>query len=175
MKNNLKIFKGVVWSKISSGYVKVDGLGVTMLFTRSKSDNNWPRTSVSNMQISHVLKNWYPGKIFRFSIVTKNVRKILNDFYKIRFENRITKVIFKIKINLTQPEAQIDKISTTSSLSRSIQTRLNIFIFYFLKKRVDIHILPRFFALFSVHTTFPQGEILELIFLHSGHSLCNLS
>ena len=43
--------KGVVRSKISCVYVKVDGLGETLLFTRTKSNKNWLRTGVSNMQI----------------------------------------------------------------------------------------------------------------------------
>ena len=34
--------KGIVQSKISRGYVKVDGLGETLLFTQTKSDKNWP-------------------------------------------------------------------------------------------------------------------------------------
>ena len=33
---DLPILKGVVWSKISRGYVKVDGLGETLLFTGTK-------------------------------------------------------------------------------------------------------------------------------------------
>ena len=35
---------------------EVGGLGETLLFTRTKSDKNWPRSGVSNMQISLVLK-----------------------------------------------------------------------------------------------------------------------
>ena len=39
--------KGVVRSKISRGYVEIDGLGGTLLFTRTKSDKNWPRYGAS--------------------------------------------------------------------------------------------------------------------------------
>ena len=48
--------KGEVRSKITRGYFKVDGLGEKLLFTRIKSDKNWPRYGVSNMQILLVLK-----------------------------------------------------------------------------------------------------------------------
>ena len=48
--------------KTSSWYVKVDGLGETLLLP-TKLDENWPRTSRPNMQISHVLKTQYPDKI----------------------------------------------------------------------------------------------------------------
>ena len=41
-------FKGVVRSKISCGYVKVDGLGETLLITQTKSDKNWLRYGASN-------------------------------------------------------------------------------------------------------------------------------
>ena len=34
------------FSKI--GYVKVDGLGETLLFTRTKCDKNWPRYGASS-------------------------------------------------------------------------------------------------------------------------------
>ena len=41
MKLQVKtFFKGVVRSKISRGYVKVDGLGETLLFSRTKSDKS---------------------------------------------------------------------------------------------------------------------------------------
>ena len=40
--------KGIVRSKISRGYIKVDSLGGKLLFTRTKSDKNWPRYGASN-------------------------------------------------------------------------------------------------------------------------------
>ena len=46
---NTKFIQGVVRSKISRRYVKVDGLGETLLFTRAKSDKNWMR----NQRVKH--------------------------------------------------------------------------------------------------------------------------
>ena len=37
-KFSKKVFKGVVRLKISRGYIEVDTLGETLLFTRTKSD-----------------------------------------------------------------------------------------------------------------------------------------
>ena len=45
---------GVV--KIFRGYVEVDSLEKTLFFTRTKSDKNWPRTSMPNIKICHVFK-----------------------------------------------------------------------------------------------------------------------
>ena len=44
---NDRYLKGVVRSKISHGYVEVDILGETLIFIRSKSDKNWPRSGAS--------------------------------------------------------------------------------------------------------------------------------
>ena len=49
------IVKGVVRSKVSRGYVQVDGLGETLLFTRSKSNKNWPITGASNTTDSKII------------------------------------------------------------------------------------------------------------------------
>ena len=49
--------KGVVLPKTFRGYVEVDSLGETLLFTRTKTENRPAK------QISHVLKKkQYPGK-----------------------------------------------------------------------------------------------------------------
>ena len=47
-----KKVKGVVSSKISRRCVEVDGLGETLLFTRTKSDKIWPRYWASNTTCS---------------------------------------------------------------------------------------------------------------------------
>ena len=59
--NNLKGQFGQKSDFSKIGYMKVDGPGEKLLFTRTKSDKNWPRNGVSNMQILHVLKTQYLG------------------------------------------------------------------------------------------------------------------
>ena len=56
---NPSLLLGVVWSKISRGYVKVDGLGEILLLpeqNRTKIDREPGR-------VKHVLKTQYLGKI----------------------------------------------------------------------------------------------------------------
>ena len=53
---NFVELKGMVRSKISRGYVKVDGLGEALLFSRTKSDKNLPRYGASNQVQYNSLK-----------------------------------------------------------------------------------------------------------------------
>ena len=60
--NFISTFKWVVRSKNPRGYVRVDSLGEILLFIRSKSDKNWPRTGVSLTQKWFLSESRWLGK-----------------------------------------------------------------------------------------------------------------